>query len=133
MQKYLFNPYATRFTIFDYLPLLVEQGYLQQQGEGYIATDTGHILSNLDPIAARAYIGSLEVSPSLSLSALAIALVERVHYAWQSSELLIKAHQARTQRHSPVEKAPALVQIEWTIWACENAHMVACMAGLPIL
>ncbi|SRR6266851_924389 len=129
MQEDLFNPYATRFTIFDHLPLLVEQGYLQQQGEGYFVTDTGRILSNRIEMAARAYIASLEVSPSLSLPALAIALVERVHCAWQSQEPLIKAHQARTQRRLPVEKAPALVQIEWAIlglWeARDDAHMAA--------
>jgi hypothetical protein len=129
MQAYLFNPYATRLTIFDHLPLLVEQGYLQQRGEGYVVTDTGRTLSNRIEIAARAYIGSLEAPPSLSLPALAAALVERVHCAWQSPEPLIKAHQARTQRRLPVEKAPALVQIEWAIlglWeARDDAHMAA--------
>ena len=129
MQEDLFNPYATRLTIFDHLPLLVEQGYLQQQGEGYVVTDTGRILSNRIEMAARAYIGSLEVSPSLSLPALAVALVERVHCAWQSPEPLIKAHQARTQRRLPVEKAPALVQVEWAIlglWEVrDDAHMAA--------
>src|SRR5260370_26293561 len=40
MQAYLFNPYATRFTIFEHLPLLVEQCYLQQHSEGYVVTDT---------------------------------------------------------------------------------------------
>jgi hypothetical protein len=129
MREYLFNPYATRFTIFEHLPLLVEQGYLQQQGEGHVVTDTGRILSNRIEMAARTYIGSLEASPSLSLPALAVALVERVHCAWQSPEPLIKAHQARTQRRLPVEKAPALVQIEWAIlglWeARDDAHMAA--------
>src|SRR5260370_26735488 len=132
MHAYLFNPYATRFTIFEHLPLLVEQGYLQQQSEGYVVTDTGRILSNRLEIAARAYIGSLEVSPSLSLPALAVALVERVHRAWQSPEPLIKAHQARTQRRLPVEAASALIQIEWAIlglWeARDDAHIAAWQA-----
>src|SRR5258708_14804619 len=129
MHAPLCNPHATLYTILENHPILVEQGYLQQQSEGYVVTDTGRILSNRLEIAARAYIGSLEVSPSLSLPALAVALVERVHRAWQSPEPLIKAHQARTQRRLPVEKAPALVQIEWAIlglWeARDDAHMAA--------
>ena len=129
MQENLFNPYATRFTIFDHLPLLIEQGYLQQQDEGYLVTDTGRILINQIELVARSYIGTLQISPSLSLPALAVALVERVHRAWQSPEPLIKAHQARTQRRLPVEGAPALVQIEWAIlglWeARDDAHIAA--------
>src|SRR5260221_4571296 len=121
MQAYLFNPDATGLTIFDHLPLLVEQGYLQQRGEGYVVTDPGRFLNNLIEIAARAYIGSLEVSPSLSLPALALALVERVHCAWQSPESLIKPHQARTQRRLPVERAPAPVPLE-------RAMLVLCSA-----
>jgi hypothetical protein len=129
MQKHLFNPYATRFTIFDHLPLLAERGYLQQRDDGYFVTDTGGILINQIEIAARAYIGSLEIPPSLSLPTLAVALIERVHRSWQSPEPLIKAHQARTQRRLPVEEAPAIVQIEWAIlglWeARDDAHMAA--------
>lgn len=129
MRESLFNPYATRFTVFEHLPVLVEQGYLQQQDEGYCVTDVGRILVNECEIAARAYIGSLEVPPSIALSALAPALVERVHAAWQAPEPLIKAHQARTQRRLPIEGAPALVQVEWAVlglWeARDDAHIAA--------
>ncbi len=130
MQEHLFNPYATRFMIFEHLPLLVEQGYLQKQGEeGYLVTDTGRSLCNRIEMAAHAYIGSLEFSPSIPLAALAVALLERVHGAWQSQEPLVKAHQERTKRRLPVEEAPALVQIEWAIlglWeARDDAHIAA--------
>src|SRR6266567_7058758 len=129
MQENLFNPYTTQFTIFDHLPLLVEQGYLQQLDEGYLVTDTGRRLTNQIEIAARTYLGTLQIPPSISLSALAVALMDLVHRAWQSPEPLVKAHQARTQRRLPVEEAPALVQIEWAIlglWeARDDAHMAA--------
>ncbi|HEY4385148.1 MAG TPA: hypothetical protein VGN34_11845, partial [Ktedonobacteraceae bacterium] len=129
MKKDLFNPYATRFTVFDDLPLLVEQGYLQQWDDGYLVTDTGRMLTDQVEIAARSYLGSLQISPSLPLPELATALVERVHHAWQAPEPLVKAHQARTQRRLPVEGAPTIVQIEWAIlgmWeARDDAHMAA--------
>lgn len=129
MQENLFNPYATQFTIFDYLPILCEQGYLQQEGEGYLVTDTGRTLTNQVEIAARAYLDTLQIPPSIVLPDLAMALVQRVHRAWQSPEPAIKAHQARTQRRLPVEEASALVQIEWAIlglWeARDDAHIAA--------
>src|SRR5260370_12578413 len=46
MQAYLFNPYATRFTPFAHLPLLVAQGYLQQQSHGSVVTATVRVLRN---------------------------------------------------------------------------------------
>ncbi len=129
MQDDLFNPYATRFPFLEQLPLLTEHGYLRQQNEGYCVTETGRVLTNEIESAARAYIASLQLSPSIPLPALAAALVERVHRAWQAPEPLIKAHQARTQRRLPVEGTPALVQVEWAIlglWeARDDAHMAA--------
>lgn len=132
MRENLFNPYATRFMVFDQLPLLVEQGYLQQKDKGYVVTETGRILMNRTEIAARAYIGSLELPSSVALPALATVLVEQVHRAWQASEPVIKAHQARTQRRLSVEEAPALVQIEWAVlglWETrDDAHIAAWQA-----
>ncbi len=129
MREHLFNPYATQFPAFEQLPLLVEQGYLQQQGEGYLVTETGRRLTDQIEIAARAYIGGLQVPQSIALPALAEVLVRQVHCAWQAPEPLIKAHQARTQRRLPVERAPALVQVEWAIlglWeARDDAHIAA--------
>ncbi|HTK11785.1 MAG TPA: hypothetical protein VL485_31725 [Ktedonobacteraceae bacterium] len=129
MQKDLFNPYATRFTVFDHLPSLIEQGYLQQWDDGYLVTDAGRMLTDQVEMAARSYLGSLQVSPSLPLPELAAALMERVHHAWQAPEPLVKAHQARTQRRLPVEGAPAMVQVEWALlglWeARDDAHMAA--------
>lgn len=130
MQEHLFNPYATRFTIFEQLPLLAMQGYIQQWGEGYLVTDAGCLLVDQVEIAARAYIGSLsDALQALSLPELARALVERIHCVWQAPEPMIKTHQARTQRRLPVEGAPALVQIEWAVlglWeARDDAHIAA--------
>lgn len=132
MQEALFNPYATRFPWVEQLPLLVEYGYLQQREEGYAVTEAGRLLITQIEWAARAYISSLHLSPSLPLSALATALVELVHRAWQAPEPAIKAHQARTQRRLPVDSAPALVQVEWAIlglWeARDDAHIAAWQA-----
>lgn len=129
MQENLFNPYATRFTVFDQRPVLIEQGYLQQQDEGYSVTDTGSTLINQCEIAARAYIGSLELPPSIDQASLAATFVKRVHDAWQAPEPSIKAHQARTQRRLPIAGTPALVQIEWAVlglWeARDDAHIAA--------
>ncbi|GCE12392.1 helix-turn-helix domain-containing protein [Tengunoibacter tsumagoiensis] len=129
MQESLFNPYSTRSVFLDDLPLLIERGYLQQQGDGYVVTDAGRNLCNRIELAARAYLASLEVTPSISLSALVGALMERVYGSWQAQEPLIKAHQARTQRRLSVERAPALVQIEWAVlglWeARDDAHIAA--------
>lgn len=129
MQAALFNPYATRFTVFEQLPLLVEQGYLQQRDEEYVVTETGRMLMEQTEIAARAYIGSLELPSSIPLPALAQALVAQVHRAWQAPEPVLKAHQARTQRRLPVAGAPALVQVEWAVlglWeARDDAHIAA--------
>ncbi|GER90835.1 hypothetical protein KDW_49970 [Dictyobacter vulcani] len=129
MRADLFNPYATEWSILDYLPHLVELDYLQQQDNGYIVTEAGRTLINRMELAARAYLGSLEVPASIALSELAEALVERVHRSWQAAEPVIKAHQARTQRRLPVQDAPALVQIDWAIlglWeARDDAHMAA--------
>lgn len=129
MQEDLFNPYATRFPWVEHLPLLAEQGYLEPWDKGYWVTEMGRILIDQIESAARAYIGSLQISPSIPLPALAAALVELVHRAWQAPEPGIKAHQARTQRRLPVEGAPAFVQVEWAIlglWeARDDAHMFA--------
>jgi hypothetical protein len=129
MKEHLFNPYATCFGIFEQLPFLVEQGYLRQEDKGYLVTDAGRKLVDQIEIAARNYIGTLQVPPTISLSALAMILVDLVHRAWRSPEPLIKAHQARTQRRLPVEGALALVQVEWAIlglWeARDDAHMAA--------
>lgn len=129
MQQDLFNPYMTRFTIFDQLPVLVERGYLQQQNERYCVTDAGRMLMNQCEIAARAYISSLKVPPAIDQAALATVLVARVYAAWQAPEPLIKAHEARTQRRLPIAGAPALVQIEWAVlglWeARDDAHIAA--------
>src|SRR5260221_952379 len=129
MQEALFNPYATRFPWVEHLPLLVEHGDLEQRDEGYSVTETGRLLLHQIERAARAYIGSLRLSPTIALPAVATALVELVHRAWQAPEPRIKAHQARAQRRLPVEGAPALVQVEWAIlglWeARDDTHMAA--------
>jgi hypothetical protein len=129
MQEHLFNPYATRFDIFEQLPFLVERGYLQQLDGGYLVTDAGCRLVDQIEIAARTYMGTLQVPASVALSELAVDLVDLVHRGWQSPEPLIKAHQERTQRRLSVEGAPELVQIEWAIlglWeARDDAHMAA--------
>lgn len=129
MQEHLFNPYATRFEIFEQLPFLVERGYLQQWDGGYLVTDAGRGVVDQIEIAARRYMGMLQVTTLVDLSALAVELVDLVHRSWQAPEPLIKAHQARTQRRLSVEEAPALVQIEWAIlglWeARDDAHMAA--------
>jgi N-formylmaleamate deformylase len=129
MQAALFNPYATRFPWVGQLPLLVERGYLQQRGEDYWVAEMGRTLVNQIEGAARDYMGSLQLSPSIPLSALAAMLVELVHRAWQAPEPASKTHQARTQRRLPVEGSPPLVQVEWAIlglWeARDDAHMAA--------
>ncbi len=133
MQETLFNPYATRFPWVEDLPLLIEQGYLEQQDENYSVTQTARLLLQHIERAARAYIGSLRLPPAISLPALAEVLIELVHRAWQAPEPLIKAHQGRTQRRLPVEGASALVQVEWAIlglWeARDDAHIAAWRAA----
>lgn len=133
MQEALFNPYTTRFPWMEDLPLLVEQGYLEQQDESYSVTKTGRLLLHQIERAARAYIGSLRLSPAISLPALAEMLVELVQRAWQAPKPLIKAHQGRTQRRLSVEGASALVQVEWAIlglWeARDDAHIAAWCAA----
>lgn len=129
MRDDLFNPYATRLPVLEQLPLLAERDYLRQRDEDYYVTETGRSLINRIEYAARAYIGSLQISPPIPLPALAATLVELVHRAWHAPEPVIKAHQARTQRRLPVEGAPALVQVEWAIlglWeARDDAHIAA--------
>ncbi len=129
MQEQLFNPYATRFEIFEQLPLLVEPGYLQQQGEGYFVTDAGREIVDQIEIAARNYLGSLQVPASIELPELAVVLVDLVHRGWQAPEPVVKAHQGRTQRRLSVEGAPDLVKVEWAIlglWeARDDAHIAA--------
>ncbi len=129
MQDDLFNPYATRLPLLEHLPLLAAHNYLRQRDEGYCVTEGGRSLINQIECAAREYIGSLPISLSIPLPALAATLVELVHRAWHAPEPVIKAHQARTQRRLPVEGAPALVQVEWAIlglWeARDDAHMAA--------
>jgi hypothetical protein len=132
MQRQLFNPYATRFPIFASLPLLANQGYLEQQDDAYSVTESGRSLCDQVELAARSYISTLHIPPPVDLPALAIMLMERVHRSWQAAEPLIKTHQARTQRRLSIETAPAVVQAEWGIlglWeARDDAHMAAWQA-----
>ncbi len=65
MQETLFNPYATRFPWVEDLPLLIEQGYLEQQDENYSVTQTARLLLQHIERAARAYIGSLRLPPAI--------------------------------------------------------------------
>ena len=129
MKASLFNPYTTRFMFLDDLPLLIEQDYLQQQNDGYLVTDTGRTLVHQVEIAARTYIASLQVPPSVPLAALAAVLIDLVHRSWQSPEPMIKAHQARTQQRLSVKGAAPLVQVEWAIlglWEVrDDAHIAA--------
>jgi hypothetical protein len=132
MQERLFNPYATRFPVFDFLPVLVNLGYMQQQGEGYLVTEAGRALANEVEMAARDYLAMLQLPPGVQQLALAEALVELVHRSWAAPEPSVKAHQARTQRRLGVDGAAPLVRIEWAVlglWeARDDAHIAAWQA-----
>jgi hypothetical protein len=129
MQEWLFNPYATRFPVFDFLPVLVDLGYMQKQGEGYLVTGTGRALANEVELAARDYLATLQLPPGIRQSALAEALVELVRRSWAAPEPSVKAHQARTQRRLGVDGAAPLVRIEWAVlglWEVrDDAHIAA--------
>ncbi len=126
----LSDPYCIHDPILNGLPLLVERGLLDQSGDVYTLTSTGHALLMHGEHAANDYTGDRLCLPSDDLVRLAATLHDVTERQRLASEPTDKAQQDRVprlRRYDP-RQTPS-VQLEHALYALQRARDDAHMAA----
>lgn len=133
LRAHLFNPYSTYNPIFDYLPALVDKGYLRVEDERYAVTVRGHDVIMEIEHAARDYVASLQPLPPDDLVQLADALSTIAERLSSAAEPADKTHGARLQRLPIPTDSPPMVRLEHAVFglwtARDDAHNAAWRAA----
>lgn len=126
MQANLFNPYSTIRPILDALPALVAIGYVAQDGDRYIVTDTGREIVGQIKAARDDYLATLAPIPAVDLTRLVDVLVTIAVRLQGAPEPTLKAHQARAWRVMPPAHAALMIRLYGAVYALwiarDDAH-----------